>query len=282
MAGCFSKITVFIINFIFLLCGLAVMIFGIVTLSSPTTIINALYFIPGYENINYIIDVQQAVVNGGIVMTVVGSVLVVLCIFGLIASCTKSTCFIGTYIGLILLVLYFQVAVIIYFSIDSQNINNKIENLMYTSLVQYFQPVQIVGGAIVNGSTPGGAAWEGLQFKYACCGAHGYQDFAKFTWQTNFTYNPTAVVPPSCCQQIVQYEVPTQTSQISNLNTCLNSAPSYTNTKGCYIALSEVFFVYGYVKMIILAGLIAIEVFVLMLSCRLVHLNRRDLEIDAY
>jgi len=282
MAGLVSKIVIFVFNFIFLLCGIAVLVFGIVTLSSPSTVINALYFIPGYENINYIIDVQQAVLNGGIVMTVVGSVLVVVCVFGLVASCTSSSCLMATYIAMILVMLYFEVGVIIYFSVESQYIDNRIENLMYTSLVQYFQPVQISAGNIVNGSTPGALAWEGLQFKYACCGAHGYQDFENFDWQQNFSYNPNAKVPPSCCQQIIQYEIPTVTSQISSLNTCLTSPPQYTNIKGCYTALSELFFVYGYVKMITLSGLIAVEVFILMLTCRLMHVHRRESEIDVF
>jgi len=282
MAGCIAKTIVFIVNFIFLLCSIAVLIVGIIILASPSTVINALYFIPGYENLNYIIDVQQAVLNGGIVMTVVGAVLLVICLFGLVASCCSSSCFMGTYIALVLLLLYFEVAAVIAFSIESQNVNTRVQNLMYTSLVQNFQPVQISGGNIINGSTPGALAWEGLQFKYACCGAHGYTDYQNFIWKTNFTFNPNAVVPPSCCQQIVQYEMPTTTNQIINLNTCLTSPPQYTNTKGCFVALTEYFFVYGYVKMITLSGLIAVEVFVLMFSCRLLHLHQRESAIDHF
>lgn len=281
MAGCIAKTIVFITNFLFLLCGIAVLVFGIVTLSSPTTVIDALSFIPGYESLNYIVDVQVAVLSGGIVMTVVGSVLVVLCVFGLVACCTSVRCLLATYIAMILVVLYFEIGVIIYFSIDSQFVENKIQGLMYTSLVENFQPVQIIGGNIVNGSTDGAMAWESLQFKYACCGAHGYEDFSTFNWNQNSSY-PNATVPPSCCQQIIQYNIPTTTSQISNLNTCLTAAPEFTNTKGCYTALSEVFFVYGYVKMITLAGLIAVEVFVLMLTCRLLNINRKESEVDAF
>jgi len=283
MAGFISRLIVFLVNFIFLLCGIAVLVFGIVTLSSPTTIIDALSFIPGYENLDYIVDVQQAVLNGGIMMTVIGSVLVVLCLFGLVASCSSGKCLLGIYISLTLLVLYFELAVIIYFSIESQSVENRIQDLMFTSLVQNFQPVTINGTNILNGSTAGAMAWEGLQFTYACCGAHGYLDYNStgFDWQKKFDYNPNAIVPPSCCQQIVQYEVPTLTNQITNLTGCLSSAPEYTNVKGCYTALTEVFFVYGYVKMITLAGLVAVEVLVLMISCRLLCINQKQAEIDV-
>jgi hypothetical protein len=283
MAGCFGKTVVFIINLIFLFCGIAVLVFGILTLSSPSTIIDALSFIPGYQSINYIIDIQQAVINGGIVMTVVGSVLVVICIFGIIASCTSSTCFIATYIGMILVILYFEIAVIIFFSVDSQFVERRIQNLMYTSLKDNFEPVDINGSNIDYGSTPGAVAWESLQFQYSCCGAHNYTDYNTFNWQTNFTYMPNATVPPSCCQQINQYEadLPNTTSTFSNLNTCLTLAPEYTNPKGCYTALSEYFFIYGYVKMITLGGLIAIEVLVLMFTCRLLHLNKMEKEIGV-
>lgn len=282
MAGFVSKTIVFVINFIFLLCALAVMIFGIITLSSPTTVVNALSFIPGYENLNYVVDVQQAVLNGGILMTVVGSVITLMCLFGLAASCTNGTCFLGIYSGMVLLVLYFEIGCIIFFSVESQYLNSRLQDLMYTSLTQYFEPVQIESGNIVNGSTPGALAWESMQFTYACCGAHGYEDFQKFNWKQNFTYNPNAIVPPSCCEQIVQYEFPDTTSQIVNLNSCLSSAPQYVNTKGCYIALTEIFYVYGYVKMITLSGLIAVEVLVLMLSFRLMTVNRREMSVTTY
>lgn len=283
MAGCLAKIIVFLVNFIFMLCGLAVMIFGIITLASPSTVINALSFIPGYQNVNYIIDVQQAVLNSGILMTVIGAVTFVVCIFGLIASCCSVTCLIGTYIFMVLILLYFEVAVIIYFSVESQYVNNRIENLMYTSLVQNFQPVSIVGNNIVNGSTSAAMAWEGIQFKYGCCGAYGYLDFQNFTsWKQNFTYNPAALVPPSCCQQITEYQIPTVVSQFSNLNTCLSSAPKYTNTKGCFVALQDFFFIYGYLKMIIMSGLIAVQVFALMFSCQLIHLSQIDSVKDGH
>jgi hypothetical protein len=285
MAGCGAKIILFTINFIFLLCGIAVLVFGIVTLSSPSTVIGFLDWIPGYLQINYIIDVQQAVINGGIVMTVIGSVLVVLCVFGLVTSCTSSKWLHIIYIVLVLLILYFEVAVIIFFSIDSQFINNRIENLMFTSLVENFEPVNINinNGAITNGSSPGGQAWEALQFTYACCGAHGYKDYQQVSF--NVSNYPSAIVPPSCCQQIQQYQIPTLTSQLTNFNECMTantSEPNYINTKGCYIALSDLFFVYGYVKMIVLSGLIAIEVAVLMLSCRLMNLHSKESGIGDY
>jgi len=204
---------------------------------------------------------------------------VLICIVGIIGSCTRKRWLIILYIGLVLLVLFFELGVLIYVSIESQYVESKIQNLMYTSLVMYFIPVQLnANGFISNATNNASASWEVMQFQYGCCGAYGYTDYMNFTWQTrnpstNY-HNLNATVPPSCCEQIVQYQLPSSTKQIVNLTSCMMTPPNYTNTKGCYTVLSEVYFVYGYVKIIVIAGLLAIEVIVSILSARLLQAER--------
>jgi len=123
---------------------------------------------------------------------------------------------------------------------------------------------------IQNNTSPPALAWEAMQFQYACCGAYDYQDFGKFDWQTGFGYNYTgAIVPPSCCMQIVQYEYPSTTAAFVNLNNCLSGPPDYTNFKGCYFALIDSVAVEAHVVIIVFASLIALEVIVILLSMHL-------------
>jgi len=282
MAGFFSKLIVFIVNIAFLIAGLCVLTFGIITLASPSTVISALNYIPGFANINDVIDLQQAVLNSGVLMIVIGSVITVICILGLVASCCNNKCLRMTYILLVLLVLFFELAVIIYASFESKFVESRIQSLMYSSLTQYFTPVQISNstGEITNSTA--NSTWSVMQFEYGCCGAYGYQDYfnTSFNWQIKgspgYLSYQNAIVPPSCCEQIVQYEFPTSTSEIVNLPGCMYSPPTYTNTKGCYLVVLDYFFIYGYIKIIALACLVAIEVIVSILSAHLLQTHRHE------
>jgi len=281
MEECFAKVIVFIVNVVFLLIALCVLIFGIITLSSPNTTVNVLNSIPGFQNINYVIDVEQAILNSAVLLIVVGAIIIVICITGIVSSCTRRKWLIITYIGLVLLVLFFELAIQIYAAVDSQFAESRIQSLMYTSLITYFIPVQMHNGQILNETTNGSTAWNILQFKYGCCGAYNYTDYRKFDWQTrgNDPYNYTnAIVPPSCCEQILQYRLPVFTKQLVDLDGCMYSAPRYTNLKGCYEVLLEFFFLYGYVIIIVVAILVAVEVVVSILSFRLLQTQENDIK----
>jgi hypothetical protein len=65
---------------------------GIIALTSPQIIVNLFELIPGYEYLQYYIDVTQAVLNNAILLTCIGGVIVVLSIIGCIGSIANN-CF---------------------------------------------------------------------------------------------------------------------------------------------------------------------------------------------
>jgi len=195
----------FIVNFVFFLVGAAVMSFGIVLLANPGLMETALNNVSGYKDINYVIDLNQALSASGILLTVVGSVIMCISLIGLFTCCCGGTCLYIIYAAFLGLLIAFEVAVIIYLSLNYTNMQYDVQKYMYAALTQNFGPVQITGGAIIYNSTNGPAAWETMQFKYGCCGAYGPNDYIQFSsWKVGFTYQPAAVFPPSCCMQIVQ------------------------------------------------------------------------------
>jgi hypothetical protein len=283
MAGIISKFVVFIVNIAFFIVGTLVMVFGILLLTDPSAIQSALMRSTGYANLNYIINLQQAMVNNGILLTVVGGVIFLISFIGIVGTCRKGSCLIASYLGLILLTLLFELAIIIYAAVDYSNIQTRVQDLMFSALQQNFQPVQIgSGGVISNGTTPGGVAWETLQFTYGCCGAHNYTDYEQFTtWKANFTYNTNANFPPSCCIQNTQYQVPATTTAFVNFGSCISastspaSLPAYVNTKGCHAAVLETFQMQDSITIIIIASLIALEIIVVMLVLHLLHIKTK-------
>jgi hypothetical protein len=286
MVACFSKTVVFFVNLIFLLAGLAVLIFGIIVLAAPTTAINGLSAIPGITSINYIIDINQMLLNAGILLTVMGSVIFLMCFIGLLGTCAEGGVLLIVYAVLLVLTTLFELGVIIYVALDYRMIESRIQGLMLTSLQANFAPVVINdAGVIQNSTSPPALAWETMQFDYACCGAKGYEDFATFNWQTGPGYNYTgALVPPSCCMQIVQYQVPSSTGAFADLNSCLNSAsqsPQYVNTQGCYVPMMARIAANEYVVSIIFACLVALEVIVLIFTMRIIGVRESSVGVFA-
>jgi hypothetical protein len=274
MVACFSKTVVFFVNLIFLLAGLGVLIFGIIVLAAPTTAINGINQIPGITSIDYIIDIQQVLVNSGILLTVMGSVIFLMCFIGLLGTCAEGGALLIVYAFLLVLTTLFELGVIIYAALDYNTMELRVQNLMYNSLIKNFAPVVINGGVIQNSTSIPAVAWEAMQFEYACCGAKGYEDFNTFKWQTGNGYNYTeAIVPPSCCMQIVQYQIPSTTGAFIELNSCMYSAelsPQYVNTQGCYVPMMARIAAHEYVLTIIFACLVALEIIVLIFTMRII------------
>jgi len=262
------------------------MIFGIISLADPSLIVNGLSYIPGYTTVNYVIDLNQLILTSGIVLTVIGSVIFVMCFFGLVGTCSDRPFLLGTFIGFVVLTLFAELAFIIYSGVAYQPVKNQVQYLMYQSLQQNFLPVQINGGGVIENSTsPAAAAWETLQFKYGCCGAYGYTDFMNFTsWKQGYNSPvPNPVVPPSCCMQITQYAYPLTTTSFVNLSDCMTSPPLYTNTKGCFIAILDTFAVQTHYTVIIFASLVALEVIVLLMAMHLCAIKQQKFsETDAF
>jgi hypothetical protein len=237
-----ARIAIWTINIIFLLAGAAVMSFGIVILADPQIIIDGINMIPGFSDVNYIINVEQAFVNSGIALTVIGSVVFVTSLIGLIGSCAENKGLLIAYMVLNVLTLLTQLALIIYVSVDANVVKSHTENLMFQSLEKEFEPVFIdeSGNVHSNSSKAGAAAWQNLQFKYGCCGAAGFGDFAKFDWQIGTQYNKSQHVPPSCCSQKIPFIFPEKVDNFVDLDGCLHGVPtnsSFLNIQNCYQAL---------------------------------------------
>ena len=69
------------------LAGGVILAFGIIALVDPTLITNMFSMIPGYQNLQYYINITQALLNNAILLTCIGSVVVVLSLLGCFAPC---------------------------------------------------------------------------------------------------------------------------------------------------------------------------------------------------
>jgi hypothetical protein len=269
-----ARCSLILINIIFFLCGGVVLSFGIIALANPTLIVNLFDMIPNIENLQYYVNITQALLNNAILLTCIGGVIVILTILGCLGATMRNNGILIIYIILVLLLILFELAFVMWASIEKQQIYTRFADLMYTSLTQNFQPIQtIINNTVVYSSSTPALAWESLQFRYSCCGAINYTDYQRFTWNNTISVNgvllANAVVPPSCCLQTSLYNVPSPTAYFVNLTQCLLGSPSGVIgrvTTGCYVAIIDQLSQYTFITVIIIASLIAVEVFVMLLS----------------
>jgi len=72
------------------------MIFGSIGLANPSAILNSFKLIPGFTSFQYIINMNVAITNNAILLTVVGAVIALVCVIGMVGTCLHKKIFIGT------------------------------------------------------------------------------------------------------------------------------------------------------------------------------------------
>jgi len=271
-----AELILVIFNIVFLLCGAVVLSFGIIALVDPDLMITLLDWIPGFSDVQYLVDIAALVLNNAIILTVIGSVILLLSFLGGCGACKANKCMLTVYWIVILLGLLFELAIVMWAAIETDKIQTKVADNMFSALTTNFDPVYIDGNQVILSNKPEAAAWETLQFDHSCCGAHDYMDYQLFPWNSTFTISDTTYinvsVPPSCCMQFSQNKIANNTADFVNLTECLSpsnnntNSTMYRNTQGCYVTMLTDVTKNSFITTIIIAGLIAIEVIAIMLA----------------
>lgn len=74
------------------LCGGAVLAFGIIELVDPQLVVNLFNMIPGISNLQYYINITQALLNSAITLTVIGAIIVAMSVVGCCGAMTRNSC----------------------------------------------------------------------------------------------------------------------------------------------------------------------------------------------
>lgn len=271
--GGLAELLLHITNLIYFCCGVAILVVGALMLGSPSAVDNMLSYIPHYKTLSQVMDMSGITIGPGIYLTCSGSLVIILCIIGCGGVFKRHKVIIFVFGIITLLLMLFNIAVIMFRVIDPYFVEPTIAYGMNQTLKTYFNPVSIAsGGAVTLPSQSNAQAWATLQFELACCGVNSYSDYESFTWDNSF---PTlaitsARVPPSCCLQVIQDKVATNTATFVNLNLCLTSAPSYTNTQGCINYMMLEYMRYSYIYTVVAAGLTGLQAIIITLTLWLI------------
>lgn len=256
-----ARIILVTFNFLFFVCGVLLLAFGIVGIADPLALTRFLNGIPGVENTAVIINIPETVVASSVFMIILGSVMLV---FGFL-GCAGAWCMVKwmlfIYWFVLILVLLAEIALIIVAAVSPAKVEGHVKEVLYKSLKEKFEPVHFNGNNITLPSNIVAVSWISLQFEVSCCGANNYTDYGTFTWNNTFMIENeriVAAVPPSCCELKTPGQVPTSASDFKDLKQCLYGQSAY-NKEGCYKTATKLMVQYSYAPIIIAAIVIFIE-----------------------
>ncbi|XP_066470928.1 CD63 antigen [Tiliqua scincoides] len=164
------KFLVFFFNFIFWLCGIALIAVGVYV----------------QIELNNTLVITSASSSGApIVILAVGVIIFFISFFGCCGAWKENYCMVTTFAILLTLIFLVEIAVAIAGYILKDQVKEIINNEVWDEMKQYRQDSKIA------------KALDDVQRKYTCCGASNYTDWFNIT---EFTPNH---VPESCCKQNV-------------------------------------------------------------------------------
>jgi len=160
------KYILFIFNFLFLLCGLALIVIGAIAYVKTTS--------SGFS---------ETGAGAGIFIIVIGSVVFLVSFFGCAGAINNNHCMVVTYGILLLIILLAQIAAVVTGFLMKDKLTSLVNDEMTTSQQEYDK-----NDAIKK-------TWNETQANLKCCGTYGYQ-----SWNVSQVLSETNSVPDSCCK----------------------------------------------------------------------------------
>lgn len=180
-----------------------------------------------------------------------GLLTLVIASFGLWGIIRKSKCLTGTYATSLIVILIVQMAVIVAPIVARDETETVITKTANKTITEWEKP----GGPIAT-------SWDYIQRKFECCGVTEYQDWQNAPLFVNYAQNRSSVenpVPDSCCQD---------ESELCGL-TYADESDIYQ--EGCILKIESWFNAHNLEILGVIAGLCALEIITMILSCWLVR-----------
>jgi len=263
MANALNRLLIGLGNFVLWASGILLLVFGAVALGSPSSIVRILNLIPGVSNVTNLINIQPLFNGVSIFMIVVGSLLFLFGIAGAAATGSNNKAALMLYWILLILGVLVEIALIIYAALF--NADSYIKQELYTSLVTFFQPVQVASnGDVTYSSNLTAASWELLQSQSHCCGSYAPTDFRNLTPPYINSY------PPTCCTSNLTLGVNISNvySDLKDYDQCVSGVVNYFYTEGCWHNVANMVWNYDLISIIISACIIAVQLLLIPVTIR--------------
>jgi len=263
MANVVNRLLIGLGNFVLWASGILLLVFGAVALGSPSSIVRILNLIPGVSNVSNLINIQPLFNGVSIFMVVLGSLLFLFGIAGAAATGSNNKTALMLYWILLIISVLVEIALIIYAALF--NADSYIKQELYTSLITFFQPVQVASdGRVTYSSNLTAASWEMLQSQSHCCGAYAPNDYRNYSPPYINSY------PPTCCASNLALgaNISNVYSDLNNYDQCISGDVNSIYTEGCWHNAANMVWNYDLISIIISACLIAVQLLLIPVTIR--------------
>lgn len=258
-----ARITLFVFNFLFFVCGVLLLSFGIVGIVNPTALTNCVSWVPGVQQMAVIIDIPSVIVSSAVFMIVLGSFTMVFGFLGCGGIVFSAKWMLFFYWVFLAILMTLEFILLIFAACNPDKVAASTQLIMLKSLQKKFQPVSFTGKEIKMPSDVVALSWVSMQFEVGCCGVYNYTDYQTFTWNNTIVLpskaSVVAKIPPSCCTIHGEKRTPLNTDAFINLNSCIVLGESFFNKKGCYTCVHDLIVEYSYVPIGICVASIVVE-----------------------
>jgi hypothetical protein len=271
--GVIGKIIVFVVNFVFWACGIALIIFGSIAVADPSIIVDMVSNINGVQYVTTILDITSTFQGVAIFMIVLGCFLFLLGGNGCHGAAKKSKISMTFYMIWLILAILVEIALIIYAAVYPQTRDTWVQENMFMGLNSTTkvgsETIDTTGKITYTLETEDNGmaySWQQLQFQAKCCGSFDYSDYTAFSWTNGYNVlgvpYPNNVIPLSCCTtNLAEGEAPENVDQIVDVAGCLSPTPAVGtySTEGCWKVVNKMMWQFNLISIVISCCLIVAQ-----------------------
>jgi len=217
---CIAKYVLCLLNFVFFLCGSAILAVGIWLAIEKQSLISLLKIVPK----EYITDFTQPMVieQASYLLIATGGFMFIVSFLGYCGALRESMCCLTLYGICLIIILVLEITAGGLAIAYKQKAANETRTFLKSTLNNYYS-----GGNHTDAVT---LMWNHLQAQLKCCGVDSHEDFANTAWAN---YSADKVIPESCC---VLKDFVTLKAESPTCTTSPNDVNSYYK-KGCFNAI---------------------------------------------
>lgn len=276
-----ARLILFVVNVVYFGAGLALLVIGSLGLAGDPTLEDILEYLASNEILRLVVDFGELQFGASIYFVCLGSVVIICSIFGSFGTLKKRNIIMYIFGLSKVLMILFNLALIMFNTIEPYFSQSNVERLMLKNLKENFEPVQINNDnnniTLPNAEDkPSANAWARMEFENACCGAHGFNDYSDETFDDRLE---DWKISATCCMQISQYKVPTNTTQFVDSRCYIDADYNnieYVNIKGC-AEMYAMHIIVKYQSLYVLAAtsFIALEILSILLTAHVARDNNK-------
>ncbi|CAK8672190.1 tetraspanin-18-like [Clavelina lepadiformis] len=227
------KYLMFIFNFLFFLCGGALLGVGI-------------WVVVDGQSFMQIVASNPVIFSASYILIAVGAALLVISFLGCCGAIKENRCLLGTFFAIVLIIFIVEIVGAILAFVFYPDVSRLAKN----TLNEYNENIQD------NGITQG---WNTLQSVVGCCGFDSPDNWGSSNWTKLNSAAEPRPFPASCCVR----DTLSLSGTIRNETSCFNMESGFYHTLGCESKFQQYFWVLGGVGI----GILVVELLAMIFTC---------------